>query len=452
MDIHPEDDELSDVLVTDYLRYYVLSSQGTKLFEYVFPPYSGDTREFIVKISLVAEAASYLEYGKGELARNMTESSIMEVFYSPEDAQEEAMNPPWKPFLQATNIPITEIRNPYQSDNKNKRIRYNMSEKRTTYTKPNHQNNNMQNMNQTPTQSPQSYLSVVTTKDTTMNTPQVPITGYNQTPVHSTTPNTLVTNATTQVFKPLAGLGGGLSPPEQTVINSTKQVEMENQIRRMEDDILLLKRSVTTATKSVQKLEENLKTDIQNIDEKINSSSNDLWKRVENKIDNNNALLQDQVSDILATKLAMNNMENNTSLLDRMDLLMQQHFEKMQDANNKTTKTLTTMSENQDNNIGQLNTKLEKTTKQLTEMIDNVALNKGQRSNKYITRSTIAKSLVLNATKITKSFMDNEDNEAIMEADEEVVFTMDTEHSSLTTTENKENQHEVTAIVEYCHK
>jgi hypothetical protein len=310
----------------------------------------------------------------------------------------------------------------------------------------------MQNMNQTPTQSPQSYLSVVTTKDTTMNTPQVPITGYNQTPVHSTTPNTLVTNATTQVFKPLAGLGGGLSPPEQTVINSTKQVEMENQIRRMEDDILLLKRSVTTATKSVQKLEENLKTDIQNIDEKINSSSNDLWKRVENKIDNNNALLQDQVSDILATKLAMNNMENNTSLLDRMDLLMQQHFEKMQDANNKTTKTLTTMSENQDNNIGQLNTKLEKTTKQLTEMIDNVALNKGQRSNKYITRSTIAKSLVLNATKITKSFMDNEDNEAIMEADEEVVFTMDTEHSSLTTTENKANQHEVTAIVEYCHK
>jgi hypothetical protein len=228
--------------------------------------------------------------------------------------------------------------------------------------------------------------------------------------------------------------------------------EMKTQIKDLEHDILLIKQSINTTTKSVQQLEDTIKIDIQNIDEKIKITSNDLWSRVENKIDNNNALLQDQVSDIMATKLAMNNIENNTSLLDRMEILMQQHFNKMQDSNDKTTLTLTTLSEHQDTNIQQLNNKLEKTTKQLTEMIDNVALTKEQRSNQYITRSTIAKSLVLNATKITKSFTDIDDQGTIMEDDEEVVFTMDTENHCKTITENKENQHEVTAIVEYCRK
>jgi hypothetical protein len=126
-------EELNNVLVTDYLRYYyVTSSQGTNLFDYLFPPYGGDTREFIVKVALVAEAASYLEYGKGELARNMSETSIMEVFSNPEEALEEASNPPWKPYLQATNIPLTEIKRHYTSDNKNKRTRHLLSDKRNS--------------------------------------------------------------------------------------------------------------------------------------------------------------------------------------------------------------------------------------------------------------------------------------------------------------------------------
>jgi hypothetical protein len=155
----------------------------------------------------------------------------------------------------------------------------------------------------------------------------------------------------------------------------------------------------------------------------------------------------------MATKLAMNNIENNTSLLDRMELIMQTHFNKMRESNMVTTNTLTTLSENQDINIQQLNTKLKKSTKQLTEMIDNVALAKGQRSGRYITRSTIAKSVLLNATKITKSYLEKEDIGSIMEEDEEVIFTMDSENlNNVVNTENKENHHEVTAIVKYCHK
>jgi hypothetical protein len=252
----------------------------------------------------------------------------------------------------------------------------------------------------------------------------------------------------------MAGLGGGITPQvvAENTASSKKITEMEDQINRMEDDLLQLKRSVAKSNQSVQKLEETITQDIQSIDHKINTSSNELWKRVENKIDNNNSLLQDQVSDIMATKLSMNNQQNNASLLEKMEALMQVHFERVQDSNKETTTTLTNLSENQDVNIQQLNTKLEKTTKQLTEMIDNVALTKGQRSGRYITRSTIAKSLVLNATKITKSFLDNDETATIMEDDEEVVFTMETDNNKITNTENKENQHEVTAIVEYCNK
>jgi hypothetical protein len=56
--------------------------------------------------------------------------------------------------------------------------------------------------------------------------------------------------------------------------------------------------------------------------------------------------------------------------------------------------------------------------------------------------------------------LENEENSAIMEDDEEVIFTMDTENETnqiqnnknYDNTENKENHHEVTAIVEYCRK
>jgi hypothetical protein len=163
MEIKPDDDKLNDVLVADYLRYYTQSSQGTNLFEYVFPPFSGDTREFIVKTSLVAEAASYLEYGKGELARHMSATSIEAVFVDPEEAHTEALYPPWKPFLHAINIPVTEIKNPYQTDNKNKRTRYNLSDKRTNSrnnNENNHQNTKCFHTNENSTPQFQSYSSI----------------------------------------------------------------------------------------------------------------------------------------------------------------------------------------------------------------------------------------------------------------------------------------------------
>jgi hypothetical protein len=168
MEIKPADDELNDVLVTDYFRYYVQSSLGTNLFEYVFPPYSGNTREFIVKVAFVAEAASYLEFGKGELARNMTPESITAVFTEPEEAQEEATYPAWKPFLQATNIPVTAIKHYQNTDNKNKRTRYNISDKRLhnrNYLNDNQPNTNTSIIN-TPNQAIQthSYSAIVQQK------------------------------------------------------------------------------------------------------------------------------------------------------------------------------------------------------------------------------------------------------------------------------------------------
>jgi hypothetical protein len=184
-------------------------------------------------------------------------------------------------------------------------------------------------------------------------------------------------------------LGGGLTVDDKTLDNisniSNFSTDINNQIKYMKDDILQLQTSIANSSQSVKTLENIIKHDIQNINDKIKNKSIELWKRVENKIDSNNTLLQEQVSDIMVTKLAMNNAENNISLLDRMEAIMQMHFDKMQDANNKTTSTLTTLSVNQDTNIQQLNTKIEKTTKQLTEMIDNVATTKGQRSGRYVT-------------------------------------------------------------------
>jgi hypothetical protein len=57
---------LENVTVTDYLRYHVKSSKGSNLFEYVFPTYTTDTRELLVRLDCLGEAASYLEVARGQ--------------------------------------------------------------------------------------------------------------------------------------------------------------------------------------------------------------------------------------------------------------------------------------------------------------------------------------------------------------------------------------------------
>jgi hypothetical protein len=280
MEIKPKDEELNDVLVMDYLWYYVHSSQGANLFEYVFPPYSGNTREFIVKVAFVAEAASYLENGKGELARNMTIDSIMEVFTDPEEAQEEATYPAWKPFLQATNIPVTAIKH-YSLDNKNKRTRYNMSDKRSNIQiTQNDTQHTSTNYNQMPNASNRmkSYSSIVQYKDNEENHySSIPIQNtINTIPtVHNTSP--ISPHGKSITFQPLAGLGGGIDTTETEqstrVTNINTATEMQTQINRMEDDILQLKRSIASSNKSVKKLEETITTDIQKIDKKLNNTA-----------------------------------------------------------------------------------------------------------------------------------------------------------------------------------
>jgi hypothetical protein len=125
---------LSKVLVTDYLRYHVKNSKGNPLFEYVFPPGNTDTRDFLVSIQNLGEAAGYLEAALGELARNMSTQSIREVFLDPIQAIEEAKSPPWKAFTRANNIIATvptSYANPYNSNKRNRSI---MSDK-SNYSK-----------------------------------------------------------------------------------------------------------------------------------------------------------------------------------------------------------------------------------------------------------------------------------------------------------------------------
>jgi hypothetical protein len=77
-------------------------------------------------------------------------------------------------------------------------------------------------------------------------------------------------------------------------------------------------------------------------------------------------------------------------------------------------------------------------------MIDNVANSKGIKPSKYITRSTIAKSILLNATKITKAFTEPDKllSDFNKENDNETDFSMEMENI----TAISENQHEAMAI------
>jgi hypothetical protein len=86
------------VLVTDYLRYHVKTSNNDNMFMYVFPPHGTDTREFLVKIEYFGEATSYLEVVRGELARNMSPESIRAVFDEPHKAIKESGSPQWRAY------------------------------------------------------------------------------------------------------------------------------------------------------------------------------------------------------------------------------------------------------------------------------------------------------------------------------------------------------------------
>jgi hypothetical protein len=84
----------NDVLITDYLRYHVKTSNNDNMFMYIFPPHGTDTREFLVKLEYFGGATSYLEVARGKLARNMSPDAIRSVFEEPHKAIKESGSPP----------------------------------------------------------------------------------------------------------------------------------------------------------------------------------------------------------------------------------------------------------------------------------------------------------------------------------------------------------------------
>jgi hypothetical protein len=282
MQIINKNEAIKDVLVTDYLRYYVKSLSGNNMFEYVFPPYSSDTREFIVRIDQVSEATSYLESAKGELARNMSQQTIDEVFENPEEALIEAKNPAWQPFYRAISIQPTALKQKQYSDDNNKRTRYLVSDKRNPSREP----LKPSPYTSTNNQKPMNYLTAVTITPTSQTTYQQP----------STTPITHTLAKPTVV--PLKGLGGGISPDLEKLL-------------QMERDFVKLKNSFENTNKTVANLEQNMICQLKDIDTKIENSVATLLTKVEEKIDSNNELIQGQFSDIMTTKLHMHNVENN---------------------------------------------------------------------------------------------------------------------------------------------
>jgi hypothetical protein len=154
----------------------------------------------------------------------------------------------------------------------------------------------------------------------------------------------------------------------------------------------------------------------------------------------------------------MHNQTNNAQLLDSFQSMMQAHFDKLGQEHTSTKITISKLQQSQELTNQQLFNKLESTTKNLTQMIDNVATSKGSKTGKYVTRSTLAKSLMVQATKLTKTMtntntvMDTDDadkeNHEIF-FDEEVLFTPMESDSTLTT---PANYHEAEAIVTEPHQ
>jgi hypothetical protein len=108
-----DDDKLTKIGVTEFLQTMVKTSGGEKLFHYVYPPYYG-TREVIVTLQNFSQALSYTQIAHGELARNMDDEAIEEVFLNPENAKQEAVKKPWVSIDRVVNIvPTVKNTNEY---------------------------------------------------------------------------------------------------------------------------------------------------------------------------------------------------------------------------------------------------------------------------------------------------------------------------------------------------
>jgi hypothetical protein len=276
-----------------------------------------------------------------------------------------------------------------------------------------------------------NYLSAVTTP------PKV------QTPTPTPTNNNTTSTQkppTAQPCIPLKGLGGGVSP------DMVKLLQMER-------DFIKLQNTFENTCNKVANLEQNMIGQLKDIDSKIENSVATLLTQVEEKIDTNNEKIQSQFGDIMTTKLYMHTMENNAAfkesnmnLLADMKEFFTDRFDRIDTSANIANTTIANLQAAQEQQTQVFNSKLENTTKNLTEMIDNVATGKGIKSSKYITRSAIAKSIMLNATKITKALTDPDkpNAEGNKENEENVPCLMDT---SDITPLNVANQHEAMAIV-----
>jgi hypothetical protein len=419
---------LSKTLVTDYLRYHVKSSTGDRLFDYVFPPLNTDTREFLVKINYVGEATSYLERARGELARNMTNTSIFEVFEDPNAAIKESKNTPWKPFTRTSSIVETMTINQMNPYNNNKRTRSVMSDK-SNYSKPPlnpyTQHSTLPTSPHTmPYASKMNYLSAASPPPLQQQPAVINRSQTNPAP-------------TSQPFQPLKGLGGGISPMDQKVL-------------KLESDMVLLKQTIAATTSSLQHMESEVKSQINGIEEKMENNTTSLLIQMEQNIESNNIVLESKLSKTVEEKLKQNNNNNNKFLLESMKEMMDASFNKFSSQNNTTNLAINSMIDKQECINQQIFAKLNNTSKDVADIIETVeppTIKKLIKSGRYITRASVAKG-ILNATKIIANATDIKMITETVTCDSEYMeFNKENTENNYNNTDNLVNQHGATATV-----
>lgn len=111
-------DDEDTISVSEYLRNITHPLSKDRIFEYVYPTTNG-TREFIVNINNIGEAENYVNYLKGQLAKDMEPGAIIAELKSPSEAMRNA-HEVWRPFARIAMIKDTKITS---NKVKNKRIR-----------------------------------------------------------------------------------------------------------------------------------------------------------------------------------------------------------------------------------------------------------------------------------------------------------------------------------------
>jgi hypothetical protein len=263
--------------------------------------------------------------------------------------------------------------------------------------------------------------------------------------------NTVVNNQSVpKVITPLCGLGGGLP-----------QKYDEEKIKKLEMDMVMLQQAINKTTNTVQSIDNTIQDKLKTMDDKIENSVSTIMVQIEEKIEQNNGALQDKFSVLFDEKLKYNNKQNNSELLAGLKELMDMQFVPINEHNHKSDIKINNMQINQEMINTKLFAKLEannNTMKSIINSDNGPSISKLIKTNRFITRASVAKNL-LNATKIStqtgkdaKTITTNKENEGSMnhandndnmeyysdEDEETVVFETTTDNEQVNHKESKD--------------